>query len=52
MGIKDIETFAPENFTMTYLLENFIDYHIRGIATQKGIDTLEQTKKAQTEITI
>ena len=35
MGIKDIETFTPEDFTMTYLLENFIDYHIRGIATKK-----------------
>ena len=49
MGIKDIETFAPEDFTMSSLLENFIDYHIRGIATKKGVETLERTKTAQTK---
>jgi hypothetical protein len=34
------------------LLENFIDYHIRGIATKKGAQTLEKIKKEQTKTTL
>jgi AcrR family transcriptional regulator len=52
LGIKDIETFSSEEFNSTYLLENFIDYHIRGIATKKGAQTLEKIKKEQTKTTL
>lgn len=43
-GIKDIETFPTDLYTMKYLMESYIDYHVRGIATEKGIQTLEKTK--------
>ena len=44
VGIKDIETFPTEMFSMNYLLQNYLEYHVRGIATEKGIQTLEKTK--------
>lgn len=43
-GIKDIDTFPSETYEMKYLMENYIDYHVRGIATEKGIQTLEKIK--------
>tara|TARA_B100000809_G_scaffold3549_1_gene3809 strand:+ start:2402 stop:3004 length:603 start_codon:yes stop_codon:yes gene_type:complete len=42
VGIKDAETFPAEMFSMNYLLENYLEYHVRGIATEKGIQTLEK----------
>ena len=42
-GIKDADTFPQERFDMNYLLEQFFDYHFRGIATAKGIKTLQKT---------
>jgi len=45
-GIKDIETFSPKTYKMSYLMENYIDYHVRGIATEKGIQILEQLKQS------
>lgn len=44
MGIKDVETFPSETFTMNYLLERYLEYHVRGIATEKGIQTLEKVQ--------
>jgi len=44
-GIKDMETFPSEMFNMKYVVDSYIDYHVRGIATEKGIQTLEKTKK-------
>lgn len=44
VGIKDIETFPTEMFSMNYLLQNYLEYHVRGIATEKGIQTLEKIK--------
>ena len=32
-----IKTFNPEN-----LLENYLEYHIRAIATEKGLQTMEK----------
>lgn len=43
-GIKDRETFSEEDYEMSYLLENYLDYHVRGIATDKGLKILIQTK--------
>ena len=44
VGIKDAETFPAEMFSMNYLLENYLEYHVRGIATEKGIQTLEKVQ--------
>lgn len=44
-GIKDVDTFPIEKFKMNYLMENYIDYHVRGIATAKGVQTLEQLQQ-------
>lgn len=43
-GIKDGDIFPQEQFEMNYLLERFIDYHIRGIATKKGLKILKKTQ--------
>lgn len=45
-GIKDEETFSRDEFAMPYLIEKYIEYHIRGISTNKGIETLEQIQKS------
>ena len=34
--IKDATLFPPESFTTTALMENFLEYHLRGIVTPKG----------------
>lgn len=39
-GIKDEDLFPIEIFTKTKLMEDFLNYHIRGIATTKGLKTL------------
>ena len=41
---KDNTIFSPDKFEMKYILSNYIDYHVRGIATAKGLEILEQTK--------
>ncbi len=40
-GIKDHETFPPALYQQKTLMSNFLDYHIRAIATNKGLLTLE-----------
>lgn len=42
LGIKDEETFPRELFTQKYLSNTYLNYHIRAIATEKGIQTLEK----------
>jgi AcrR family transcriptional regulator len=42
IGIKDVETFPVKTFTPTYLLESYLEYHIRAIATEKGLQTMEK----------
>lgn len=42
IGIKDEETFPHNEFTPNYLLESYLEYHIRAIATKKGILKLEK----------
>ena len=42
LGIKDEDTFPKQEFTRTYLSNIFLNYHIRAIATEKGIQTLEK----------
>jgi AcrR family transcriptional regulator len=42
MALKDKELFPDENFSINTLMENFIEYHLRGICTQKGLDVLNK----------
>lgn len=42
MALKDKELFPDENFSINMLMENFIEYHLRGICTQKGLDVLNK----------
>lgn len=40
-GIKDLETFPSTLFNQQVLMEEVLDYHIRAIATDKGIEILK-----------
>ena len=41
-GIKDEELFPSEMFSKKQLMENYLEYHLRGIVTQKGLTKLNQ----------
>ncbi len=45
MGIKNVELFPVNDFNSSYLMHNYLEYHIRAIATEKGIQTLEKIIK-------
>ena len=32
--------FPPENYTMDYLMESYLEYHLRAIVTKKGMTIL------------
>ncbi|MFB9055963.1 TetR/AcrR family transcriptional regulator [Mariniflexile ostreae] len=38
--IKDKDLFPEDKFSMKMLLNNYIEYHLRGICTAKGLETL------------
>jgi len=42
IGIKDNELFPLKEFPMNTLIEYFLEYHIRGICTPKGLETLNK----------
>ena len=42
IGIKDVETFPQNIFKPAYLLERYLEYHIRAIATEKGLQNMEK----------
>ena len=39
-GIKDEVIFPRDKFSMEYLMENFLEYHLRAIVTDKGMTIL------------
>jgi hypothetical protein len=41
-GIKDETIFPREKFSMEYLIENFLEYHLRAIVAEKGFEILNQ----------
>ena len=41
-GIKDEELFPTEKFPKQQLVENYLEYHLRGIVTKKGLLKLNQ----------
>lgn len=45
MGIKNMELFPQEEFSSSYLMESYLDYHLRGISTEKGLQLLIQVQK-------
>ena len=42
VGIKDNELFPTKMFPMYALMDQFLEYHLRGICTTKGLETLKQ----------
>ena len=42
MDLKNIDIFPPQNYSMPQLMETYLEYHIRAIATPKGIEILNQ----------
>ena len=43
LAIKDEDLFSKKTFSMNMLMENYIEYHLRGICTQQGLDILNNT---------
>ena len=41
-GIKDVDLFPQQLFTMEQLMGNYLEYHLRAIVTNKGLDILNQ----------
>ena len=44
-GIKDETIFPFEKFPKIKLMENYLEYHLRGIVTSKGLDILKTINK-------
>ena len=42
MGIKDQSIFPKELFTMEYLTESYLEYHLRAIVTENGLKILNK----------
>ena len=42
VAIKDKDLFPLKIFSMNMLMENYLEYHLRGICTDKGIDALHK----------
>ena len=48
IGIKDKDIFPLNNYSMNTLMTNYLEYHLRGICTNKGIQQLENQLKLNT----
>ncbi|MFD2563955.1 TetR/AcrR family transcriptional regulator [Aquimarina rubra] len=46
-GIKDQEMFPRQVFPVSKLMTDYLEYHIRGIATEKGLEILNKLIKEQ-----
>lgn len=42
IAVRDNDLFPLKNTSMQYLLEQFLEYHLRGICTEKGVTFLNQ----------
>ncbi|GAA3582069.1 TetR/AcrR family transcriptional regulator [Snuella lapsa] len=40
LALKDKELFHDKDFSMTMLMDNYLEYHLRGICTPKGLEIL------------
>jgi AcrR family transcriptional regulator len=45
VALKDQELFSLKTFSMNTLMENYLEYHLRGICTAKGLDILNEFLK-------
>jgi len=41
-GIKDDNIFPSKKFTMEYLMENYLEYHLRAICNENGLQILNK----------
>jgi AcrR family transcriptional regulator len=41
MGIRDERIFPPASFTLPYLENSFLEYHLRALVTEKGMSILQ-----------
>jgi hypothetical protein len=39
-GIRNTDVFSEENFSKNYLMESYLEYHLRAIVTKKGLKIL------------
>lgn len=46
-SLKDVDLFKPSLFKTKYVQSSYLEYHLRGICTQKGITELETILKKQ-----
>jgi len=42
LAIKDKDLFPSRQFSMQMLMSNYLEYHLRGICTPKGLETLNK----------
>lgn len=47
MALKDKQLFPLKNYSMTSLMNLYLEYHVRGICTPKGLEVLSKTIKNQ-----
>ncbi|WP_298541811.1 TetR/AcrR family transcriptional regulator [uncultured Aquimarina sp.] len=47
IGIKDQEMFPRQIFPVSKLMADYLEYHVRGIATEKGLKILNKLIKEQ-----
>jgi AcrR family transcriptional regulator len=45
VALKDQELFSLKTFSMNSLMENYLEYHLRGICTSKGAEILTEFLK-------
>lgn len=50
VGVRDRDLFPLQQYSMNNLITNYLDYHLRGIATDKGIEELENQLNKQSVI--
>lgn len=49
LGIKDPELFPLQKFSMNTLMNYYLEYHLRGICSLKGLEELENQLKTNTQ---
>ncbi|MFT5761289.1 MAG: hypothetical protein ACI8WA_000400 [Polaribacter sp.] len=42
IGLKDVDLFPLKQFSMNDIMNFYLEYHLRGICTEKGIDKLNE----------
>jgi hypothetical protein len=50
VALKDQELFSLKAFSMNSLMENYLEYHLRGICAPKGLETLTEFLKINRNI--